>query len=172
MAQSAELEAAIMARRVEIHALRAEARRVEESQAEGNSGLVTGITVPSGWLAALVHGLAFLIRKWELEEAEERAAGNTSATDPDDAELSERMRSLASTIREVEPGNAYTVSPCDYEALFKGIVAALHIQEFELQSMSKYVNPSVLRFVAIEQRDALARFYSVLDDLLDRLEER
>lgn len=114
MLQSAEFEAAIMARRVDIQALCAEARRLEESDAEDDSEPDIGITVPSGWLAALAQGLAFVMGDWESGGAEERAAGRVEDIDAEELEVLQRMRSLASAIRDVEPGNAYTVSPCDY----------------------------------------------------------
>jgi hypothetical protein len=58
----------------------------------------------------------------------------------------------------------------DREALFRAAAAALALKEFELQGLSEYVDPLVLRFVAIEQRDAIARFFGVLWDLLDEAE--
>lgn len=168
MSQSAEFEAAIMARRVDIQALRAEARRLES---EGEDVWELGITIPAGWLPALAQGLDHVMHKWENEEADECANGLVSEeASSEDAELLERMRSLASAIRDVEPGNAYIVSACDREALWKGIAGALFIQEIEVQMMSKYVDPPVLRFVAIEQRDALARLFSDLCDLLVQAE--
>ncbi len=170
MLQSAEFEAAVMERRVEIQALCAEARRLESALEDG-SELQAGITVPAGWLAALAQGLAFLVRKWEREETDDRTAADASDTDFNAAELLERMRALASAIRGVEPDTAYTVNPSDCEALLRGIASALHIQEGELQMMSEHVDPPVLRFVAIEQLNALWRFYGVLDDLLERAEE-
>ncbi|HEY5194545.1 MAG TPA: hypothetical protein VIJ39_11830 [Solirubrobacteraceae bacterium] len=168
MFQSAEFEAAIMARRIDIHAFCAEARRLEESRGGDGSELGVGITIPWGWLPSLAEGLDSVIRKWEREDADERPADDT---DFDAGELLERMRSLASAIREVEPSNAYTVGLCDYDALFRGIVGALHIQEFELRCLPEDVDPPALRFVAIEQRDALCQFYSILFDLLLACEE-
>jgi len=49
-------------------------------------------------------------------------------------------------------------------------VDKLFLQEIEVRRMSEYVDPSVLRFVAIEQRDALSRFHEDLGDLLDQAE--
>ncbi len=145
---------------------------MEESKGGDGSELGVGITVPSGWLPALTEGLAFLIRKWEREEgADERAAGVAGDTGLEVGELLERMRSLASAMRKAELSNAYTVGPCDYEALFRGIVGALHIQEFELQCLPQQVDPLALRFVAIEQREALWQFYTALFDLLGVSEE-
>lgn len=165
MVQSAEFEAEVMARRVDIHALRAEAQRLE---GEGQDVWELGVTIPSGWLSALAEGLDCVMGGWQKGNADKFADSEDAAFDC--AKLFERMRSLASAIRDVEPGGVYVVSARDREALFRGAAGALAIKEFELQRLSEYVDPRVLRFVAIEQRDAIARFFGVLWDLLDEAE--
>jgi hypothetical protein len=168
MVQSTEFEAAIMARRVDIQALRAEARRVAS---EGQDVWKLGITIPAGWLPALARGLDHVVHRWQDKEAEERADGSASEEAGfDGTELFERMTLLASAIRDVEAGSAYVVCASDREALFRGTAGALLIQEIEVQRLSEYVDPPVLRFVAIEQRDALARFLDDLWGLSDQAE--
>jgi hypothetical protein len=168
---SAEFEAAIMARRVDIQALCAEARRLEN---EGEDVWDLGIIIPAGWLPALVEGVEDVIYHWVSKEADE-SVGEASSEDSEEleriSEKLERMLSLASEIREVESGCAYTVSAYYGEALFRGIAGALFIQEHELRKMPKYVDPPILRFVATEQGEALARVYSAINKLDDEAEE-
>lgn len=101
---------------------------------------------------------------WQKRNADKFA--DSEDVEFDSAKLFERMQSLASAIRDVEPGGVYVVSARDREALFRAAAGALAIKEFELQRLSEYVDPLVLRFVAIEQRDAIARVFDVLWDLL------
>lgn len=154
-----------MARRVDIQALRAEARRLE---GEGQNVWELGVRIPSGWLSALAQGLDYVMDGWQEGNTDKFVDSEDAAFDG--AELFERMQLLASAIRDVEPGGVYVVSGRDREALFRAAAGALAIKEFELQRLSEYVDPLVLRFVAIEQRDAIARFFDVLWDLLDEAE--
>ena len=164
MVDSAEFEAAIMARRVDIQALCAEARRLAS---EGKDVWESGITILAGWLPALAQGLDFVMDDADGEHADSVPSGEALL---EDAELLERMQSIATAIRDVEPGNAYVVNVRDGETLWRGTAGALFLQEIEVRRMSEYVDPSVLRFVAIEQRDALSRFHEDLGDLLDQAE--
>lgn len=78
------------------------------------------------------------------------------------------MRSLERAIREVEPGSAYPVNACHYEALWSGVAVALFFQEQELLKISERTDPPVLRFVAVEEIEALWEFAIALEELMDR----
>lgn len=167
---SAEFEAAIMARRVDILALRAEARRLV---GEGEDVWKSGITIPAGWLPAMAEGLDRVIYNCEQDAAEGHPGRPVSEEDRlEEAELVEQMEALASAIRDVEPGSDYVVSAPEGEALFKATAGALSIQEYQLNCMPsfEYVDPPILRFIAFEQADALARFFSDLWDMLSQAE--
>ncbi len=139
---------------------------------EGEGAWELGVTIPSGWLPALAHGLDYVMKRWREKDVDERVDEPVAEeTELEDAELFERMQALATEIRDVDPADAYVVSARDREALFKGVAGALSIQEFELQRLSEYVDPPILRFVVIEQRDAIGRFFEALWDSLEKAEE-
>jgi hypothetical protein len=164
---NAEFEAAIVARRIDIQALCAEARRLE-SQSGNTSELF--VTIPAGWLPALAEGLDLVIYNCEQDKIDERTSGQTDGDCSVDPEHLERMRSLLSAIRDVEPGSAYTVSTGDREALWNGMGCACFLQESQLRAMHEDTDPLILRFVATEQLEALVSFTSALDEFLRQAE--
>jgi hypothetical protein len=161
--ESAEFEAEIMAHRVDIHALCVEARRVE---GEGGDVWELGATIPSGWLSAMAQGLDYVMDRWRYEDPDKFADGQVSdETALEDVELFEQMTALASALRDVEPGGIYVVGSHESEALLKAAAGALEIKEYEVLRLSEYVEPAIVRFLAIEQRDAVGSFADVLWDL-------
>lgn len=73
--QSAEFEAEIAAHRVDIQALRVEARRLES---RGGDVSEPGVTIPAGWLPTVAEALGDAIDCYEQDDAGERAADQPS----------------------------------------------------------------------------------------------
>jgi hypothetical protein len=165
---TAEFEAAIVERRVDIQALRVETRRLANHGGEVSQALA--VTIPAGWLPAVTQGLDQLIYNWEHEAADERASGELSEDGSSADETLERMKFLVSAMRDAWPDSAYTTGTDHLEALWRGLIGARRLQERAIQGMPEHVDPPILGFIANEQLEALTGIVVVLTGLVSQAE--
>ncbi len=141
-----EEEEMILERLVAIKALRQEMRRLER---EYHFAGACDIVIPVGWLHLLDRGL-----KSAIGYAERRHAEGELSDDECRGQI-ERVERLAAAIRDVEPGDAFSVAPEHHKALFAGLADAADLQDFEVAGLSEY-DPLGQRFIATRSHIALS----------------
>lgn len=157
VADEAESEAEmILGRLVATQELRVEGRRLER---EGRERLASDITIPAGWVDVLSEGLAMTIEVAERDCAD----GELSDTE---VQHVERARRLASALRDLEPGSAYSVSPGFHEELLAGLGVAFSLQNLKANRLSEH-DPPGLRFIEQEQLRALYELFRTLEDIVE-----
>jgi hypothetical protein len=144
----------ILERLVAIKALRQETRRLER---EYHFAEACDIAIPVGWLHLLDRGL-----KSEIRYAERRHAEGKLSDDECRGQI-ERVERLAAAIRDVEPGDAFSVGPEHHKALFAGLADAANLQDFEVARLSEY-DPLGQRFIAMRSYAALSSLVRLLWD--------